>query len=64
MDFRDFSIPFVFEVKESIFRSFTKLLCSGNLENPDQLPVLQVLKGTDDQVLWIFVISSFPTFLE
>ena len=62
MDFRDFFIPYVFEVKESMFRSFTKLLCSGNLENPDQLPVLQVLKGTDDWVLWIFEIASFRTF--
>ena len=62
MDFRNFFIPNVFEVKESIFRSFTKLPCSGDLENPDQLPVLQVLKGTDDWVLWIFEISSFSTF--
>ena len=31
-------------------------------ENPSQLPVLQVLKGTDDWVLWILEISSFPTF--
>ena len=29
---------------------------------PIQLPVLQVLKGTDDWVFYIFVISSFPTF--
>ena len=64
MDFRNFFISYVFEVEESIFVSFTKLvLCSGDLENLDQLPVSQVLKGTDDCVLWIFVISSFPTFL-
>ena len=63
MDFRDFFIPYVFEVNESIFRSFTKLPCSDNLENPGQLPVSRVLEGTDDQVSWIFVISSFPTFL-
>ena len=62
MDFRNFSIPYVFEVKESISRSFTKLPCSGDLENPGQLPVLQELEGTDGWVLWIFVISSFPTF--
>ena len=31
--------PYVFEVKESISRSFTKLPCSGDLENPGQLPV-------------------------
>ena len=62
MDFCDFFIPYVFEVKESIFRSFTKLPCSENFENRGQLPVSQVLEGTDDWVLWIFVISSFPTF--
>ena len=39
MDFRNFFIPYVFEVKESISRSFTKLECSGDLENPDKLPV-------------------------
>ena len=48
MDFRNFFIPYVFEVKESIFRSFTRLAYSGDLENPGQLPVLQVLKGTVD----------------
>ena len=63
MEFRNFFIFYVFEVEESIFFSFTKLLCSGDLENPGQLPVSQVLKGTDDWVLWIFVISSFSTFL-
>ena len=64
MDFRNFFISYVFEVEESLFVSFTKLvLCSGDLENPGQLPVSQVLKGTDDCVLWIFVISPFPTFL-
>ena len=48
MDFRNFFIPYVFEVKESIFCSFTRLAYSGDLENPGQLPVLQVLKGTVD----------------
>ena len=62
MDFRNFFIPYVFEVKESISRSFTKLLCLSDLENSSLLPVLQVLKGTDDWVLWIFEISSFSTF--
>ena len=32
-----------FEVKESIFSSLTKLKCSGDLENPGQFPVLEVL---------------------
>ena len=62
MDFRNFFIPYIFEVEKSISRSFTKLLCLGDLENPSQLPVSQVLEGTDDWVLWIFVISSFLTF--
>ena len=62
MDFRNFFISYVFEVKESIFCSFTKLPFSGDLENPGQLPVLQVLEGTDDWVSWIFVIPSFSTF--
>ena len=39
MDFRNFFIPYVFEVEESISPSFTKLQCSGDLENPGQLPV-------------------------
>ena len=61
MDFRNFLNPYVFKVEESISRSFPKLLCLSDLENLSQLPVLQVLKGTDDWVLWIFEISSFPT---
>ena len=60
MDFSNFFIPYVFDVKESDFRSFTRPLCSGDLENPSQLPVLLELEGTDCWVLWIFVISSFP----
>ena len=55
MDFSNFSIPYVFHVKESIFRSITKLSCSGDLENPGQLLVLQKLEGTEVWVLWIFV---------
>ena len=62
MDFRNFFTPYVFEVEESISRSFTKLPCSRYLINLGQIPVLQVLESTDDWVLWIFVISSFPTF--
>ena len=63
IDFRNFFIFYVSKVEKSIIGSFTKLLCSGDLENPGQLPVSQVLKGTDDWVLWISVMSSFPTFL-
>ena len=58
MDFGSFFVSYVFEVKESIFGSFTKIPCLCDLENPGQLPVLQVLEGTDDWVLWIFVIFS------
>ena len=43
MDFDNFFIPYVFEVREPIFSSFTKLQCSGDLENQGQLPVSQVL---------------------
>ena len=39
---------YVFEVEESVSRRFKKLPCSGDLENPGQLPVLQALDGTDD----------------
>ena len=63
MDFCNFFISYVFEVKETISCRFTKLPCSGDLENLGQFPVLQVLEGTDDCVLWIFVISSFSSFL-
>ena len=62
MDFSNFFISYVFDVNESVFRSFTRPLISGNLENEGQLPVLQELEGTDCWVLWIFVISLFPAF--
>ena len=62
MDFRNSFSTYVFGVKGSIFHSFTELPCLDDFENPGQLPVLQVLEGTDDWVLWIFVISSLPTF--
>ena len=62
MDFSNFFIPHVVDVKESVFRSLTLLFCSRDLGNLDQLPVLQELEGTDDWVLRIFAISPFPTF--
>ena len=62
MDFSNFFIPYIFDVKESVYRSITRPLFSGDLEIPGQLPVLQELEGTDSWVLWIFVISLFPTF--
>ena len=57
-----FFIFYVFEIKEFIFGSSTELPCSGDLKNLGQLPVLQVLEGTDDWVSRIFVIPSFSTF--
>ena len=45
MDFRNFFISYIFKVNESISRSFTKLPESGDLENPGQLPVSEVLVG-------------------
>ena len=40
----------------------TELPCSGDLENPGQLPVQEVFEGTDDSVLWIFEMSSVFMF--
>ena len=40
-----------FEDKESIADIPTELPCSGDLNNPSQLPVQEVLRGTDDCVL-------------
>ena len=42
------SFPRFSEVEETVSRSFTKLPCSGDLENPGPLPVSQALEGTDD----------------
>ena len=42
---------YVLEVKESIADIHTELPCPGDLENPGQLPVQEVLEGTDDSVL-------------
>ena len=62
IDFHNFFIVYVFEVRESIPDIPTELPCSGDLENPGQLPVQEVLRGTDDCVLWIFTISSVFMF--
>ena len=51
MNFRNFFTIYVFEVKESISDIPTELPCSGDLENLGQLPVQEVLDGTDDCVL-------------
>ena len=42
---------YVLEVKESISDISTELPCLGDLKNPGQLPVQEVLDGTDDCVL-------------
>ena len=42
---------YVFEGEESISDITTKLPCLGDLENLGQLPVQEVLEGTDDCVL-------------
>ena len=43
MNYQNFFTTYVFEVNESISRSFTKLPESGDLENPGPLPVSEVL---------------------
>ena len=63
MDFWNFFTISVFEGEESISDIPIELPCFGDLENPGQLPVQEVLEGTDDCVLWIFVISSLFMFL-
>ena len=58
MDFSNFFVPYVFDVDESVFRSFTHPFCSGDLENLSRLPVLHELQATDD---WAF--TSFRNFI-
>ena len=62
MDFHNFFSIYVFQVKESISGIHAELSCLGDLENLGQLPVQEVLRGTDDFVLWIFTISSVFMF--
>ena len=62
MDYRNFFISYVFRSINQFLSVSWSYYVSGDLENPGQLPVSHVLKGTDDWVLWIFVISSFLTF--
>ena len=52
----------VFEVEESIADIPTRLSYLGDLEKLGQLPVQEVLRGTDDCVLWNFAISSIYMF--
>ena len=62
IDFQNFFTIYVFEVKESIADIPTELSCSGDLENPRQLPVQEVFEGTDVWVLQIFEIFSLFMF--
>ena len=62
MIFWNFCTIYVFEVRKFIFDIPTELPCSSDLENPSQLPVQEVLEGTDDFVLWISTISSVFMF--
>ena len=62
MNFWKFFTIYVFEVREFISDISTELPCLGDLENCGQLPVQEVLEGTDDFVLWIFTISSVFMF--
>ena len=60
--FKFFFTIYVFEVREFISDIPTELPCSDDLENLGQLPVQEVLEGTDDCVLYIFEISSLFMF--
>ena len=51
MNFWNFFTIYVFEGEESIFDIPTELPCFGDLENPGQLPVHEVLEDTADCVL-------------
>ena len=62
INFWNFPIIYVFEGEESISDIPTELPCFGDLENPGQLPVQDVLEGIDDCVSWIFEISSLFMF--
>ena len=51
IDFQNIAIINVFEVNESNADIPTELPCLGDLEKPGQLPVQEVLEGTDNCVL-------------
>ena len=51
MNFGNFFTIYVFEGEESIFDIPTELPCFGDLENPGQLLVHEVLEDTADCVL-------------
>ena len=51
MDFHNFFCIYVLEVKKTIADIPNELSCLGDLENPTQLSVQEVLEGNDDCVL-------------
>ena len=59
MDFHNFFSIYVLEVKESISDIPTELPCSGDLENPGQLPVKEVLIILSYKFLNFFSIYVF-----
>ena len=58
----NFSTIYVFEVEESIADIPNELISLVDLKNPGQLLVQEVLRGTDDSVLWNFIISQLYMF--
>ena len=63
MDFHNFSSIYVHQVKKSIAGVPIELPCLSDLDNSSQLPVQEVVEGTDDCVSWSFTISSVNMFL-
>ena len=51
VDFHNFSSSYVIEVEEFTVGIHTEMPCFGDLENLGQLPVHEVLGGTDDSLL-------------
>ena len=62
MNFWNFFTIHVFEVEESIADIPTRLSYLGDLKKLGQLPVREILRGSDDCVLWNFAISSIYMF--
>ena len=62
MNFWNCFTIYVFEGEESFSGISTELPCFGDLENPGQLPVKEVLESTDDSFIWSFEMSSIFMF--
>ena len=63
INFWHFFTIYVFEVKQPNFVIPAEPPCLGDLKNSGHLPVQEVLRGTDDCVLWIFAISSIYIYI-